>query len=78
MDGVVAVEPAASEGGVTLLRATWEGSSQNEASQDLVKQIREIEPASGEALVGGMTAETVDLASSVSAHLPWMGLAVFL
>ena len=76
IDGVAAVQPVAGEGDVTLLRAAWEGVSQSAASQDLVREIRELDPASGEALVGGMTAETVDLEASVAAHLPWMGLAV--
>ena len=69
-------EPVAEDGDVTLLRATWEGlEPEPRRSQDLVQRDPRVEPASGEALVGGMTAETVDLASSVSAHLPWMGLA---
>ena len=33
-------------------------------------------PASGEVLVGGLSADTVDLIDSVGAHLPWMGLIV--
>ena len=33
-------------------------------------------PASGEALVGGPTAETIDLEASVAAHLLWMALVV--
>ena len=33
-------------------------------------------PTSGTALVGGLTADTVDLIDSVGAHLPWMGLIV--
>ncbi|MGH3348653.1 MAG: MMPL family transporter [Nocardioides sp.] len=74
--GVTAVQPVAEDGDVTLLRASWEGSSQTPASQDLVRDIRDVEPVSGEALVGGLTAETIDLASSVSDHLPWMGLIV--
>ena len=74
--GVTGVQPVAQNGDVTLLRASWEGSSQTPASQDLVREIRDVEPASGEALVGGLTAETIDLATSVSDHLPWMGLIV--
>ncbi len=76
VDGVVGVEAVATQDGYTLLRATWEGNSQTEASQDLVGEIRGVEPASGDVLVGGLTADTVDLLDSVSAHLPWMGLIV--
>ncbi|HEX6150304.1 MMPL family transporter, partial [Nocardioides sp.] len=38
--GVTAVQPVAADGDVTLLRASWEGSSQTPASQDLVRDIR--------------------------------------
>ncbi len=76
VDGVVAVQPGAAEGDVTLLTVVWEGEGQSQASQDLVRELRDVDPASGEALVGGLTAETVDLEASVSSHLPWMGLLV--
>ena len=78
VDGVVDVAPVEQQGDTTLLRATWEGNSQTEASQDVVRGIRAIDPESGTALVGGVTADTVDLISSVGAHLPWMGLIVVL
>jgi uncharacterized membrane protein YdfJ with MMPL/SSD domain len=76
VDGVVDVQPVAAEGDSTLLRATWEGNSQTEASQALVEAVRSVEPASGEALVGGQSAATVDLIDSVGSHLPLMGLIV--
>jgi RND superfamily putative drug exporter len=76
VDGILAVQPVATEGDTTLLRASWAGNTQSEHSQDLVKELRELEPASGEALVGGMSANTVDLIDSVGTHLPWMGLIV--
>jgi trehalose monomycolate/heme transporter len=76
VDGVASVQPMAGEGDVTLLQVAWEGSSQSTASQDLVREVRDVAPASGEALVGGLTAETVDLEASVAANLPWMGLVV--
>ncbi len=73
IDGVLNVQPVAAEGESTLLRATWAGNSQTEASQDLVKAIRGVEPGSGDALVGGLAADTVDLIDSVGSHLPLMG-----
>ncbi len=76
VDGVIAVQPVATEGDATLLRASWAGNSQSEQSQAIVKEIREIEPASGTSVVGGLSADTVDLIASVGAHLPWMGLIV--
>lgn len=75
--GVVDVRPVATEGGTTLLRAAWRGNSQSEASQQVVRDLRAVEaPAGSEALVGGLTADTVDLATSVGDHLPLMGLIV--
>jgi uncharacterized membrane protein YdfJ with MMPL/SSD domain len=76
IDGIVSVVPVAEEGNATLLRAVWEGNTQTQASQDLVEQIRTVRPASGEVLVGGIAADTVDLIDSVGAHLPMMALIV--
>jgi uncharacterized membrane protein YdfJ with MMPL/SSD domain len=76
VDGVLDVQPVTAQDGVTLLRASWEGNSQTEESQEIVQALREIEPGSGEVLVGGPTAATVDLIDSVGGHLPWMGLIV--
>ncbi len=76
VEGVVDVQDVAAESGVVLLRAAWDGNSQTERSQAIVEDLREVDPASGEVLVGGLTADTVDLIDSVGAHLPWMGLIV--
>jgi uncharacterized membrane protein YdfJ with MMPL/SSD domain len=76
VDGIVAVQPVATEGGTTLLRAVWEGNSQTERSQDIVRDLRDVDPETGTALVGGLAADTVDLIDSVADHLPWMGLIV--
>ncbi|HVQ96575.1 MAG TPA: MMPL family transporter [Mycobacteriales bacterium] len=47
------------------------------ASRDLVNRIRALPaPAGGTVLVGGQTAELVDLLHSVGSRLPWMGLLV--
>jgi RND superfamily putative drug exporter len=75
--GVVDVRPVDGEGDTVLLRAAWEGNSQSEASQQVVRDLRAVDsPAGTEALVGGLTADTVDLASSIQQHLPWMALIV--
>jgi uncharacterized membrane protein YdfJ with MMPL/SSD domain len=77
VEGVVDVRPVESRDGTTLLRAAWEGNSQSEGSQAVVERLREVPaPDGAEALVGGLTADTVDLTSSISAHLPWMALIV--
>jgi RND superfamily putative drug exporter len=73
VDGIVAVQPVAAEGESTLLRAVWDGNSQTEESQDIVQALREVDPPAGEVLVGGQTADTVDLVASVGSHLPAMG-----
>jgi RND superfamily putative drug exporter len=78
LDGVTGVQPVVAEGDATLLRVSWAGNSQSEDSQAMVEAIRDVRPASGEVLVGGLSADTVDLIDSVGAHLPWMGLIVAL
>lgn len=75
--GVTDVRPVVSEDGTTLLRAAWDGNSQSEDSQQVVRDLRAVDgPAGTDALVGGLTSETVDLAESVGDHLPLMGLIV--
>ncbi|MGH3362155.1 MAG: MMPL family transporter [Nocardioides sp.] len=76
VDGIVGVQPVAQEGEFTLLRAFWNGNSQTERSQDIVRELRTVDPDQGRALVGGLTADTVDVIGSVGDHLPWMGLIV--
>ncbi len=78
VDGVTDVQTVATKGDSTLLRASWGGNSQSEHSQGVIEDIRDVQPASGDVLVGGLSADTVDLIDSVGAHLPWMGLIVAL
>jgi RND superfamily putative drug exporter len=62
---------------LTLVQATWLGNSQTSSSQDVVKEIRAVEQPSGAtALVGGPTADAVDLIDSIGNTLPWMALTV--
>ena len=62
---------------VTLVDATWAGNAQTEASQELVRDLRAVDTGDGvEALVGGPTAQAVDLVDSVGSHLPRMALVV--
>jgi len=73
LPGVLDVRPVDSKDGVTLLRATWAGNSQTQASQRIVERMREIPGPSGEhVLIGGLSADTVDLLGSIKSHLPWM------
>jgi len=63
---------------VTLVRATWAGNSQTQASLDVVEALRALDvpgvagSAGDHVLIGGLSADTVDLLSSIKTHLPWM------
>jgi RND superfamily putative drug exporter len=64
-------------GPTSLLQVTWLGNSQSERSQQLVRNLRAVDPGPGaDALVGGISASAVDLIDSIGARLPWMGLIV--
>jgi RND superfamily putative drug exporter len=76
VDGITQVQPVETQGDTALLRAVWEGNSQTQRSQEIVRDLRAVEPPEGDVLVGGLTADTVDLIDSVGQHLPWMGLIV--
>ncbi|WP_299056059.1 MMPL family transporter [uncultured Nocardioides sp.] len=76
VDGVEAqvldtVDGAGAEG-AALLRASWSGSSQSQSSQDLLRDLREVQPDAGSALVGGVTAESVDTIDVLAERLPLM------
>ena len=63
----------------SLVQVSWFGNSQTERSQQLVRDLRAIDPIAGaNTMVGGTSATTVDLVDSIGAHLPWMGFFVVL
>jgi len=77
VDGVLDARQVDAQDGVTLLRASWAGNSQTQASQDAVVAIRDVPgPGGTDVLVGGLTADTVDLLTSLEAHLPWMAVII--
>jgi RND superfamily putative drug exporter len=81
VDGVTQAQAVASKtvdgAQLTLLQATWKGNSQTSASQDVVRGIRAAAPPTGStAMVGGPTADAVDLIHSIGNRLPWMALTV--
>ncbi len=81
IDGVQSAGPidqATSGGGTTsLVQVSWLGNGQSERSQQLVRVLRGVDPGpGGDALVGGTSANAVDLIDSIGAHLPWMGVVV--
>jgi|Tabmets5t2r1_1033131.scaffolds.fasta_scaffold08544_2 uncharacterized membrane protein YdfJ with MMPL/SSD domain len=62
---------------VALVQATWSGNGQTEESQQIVQDLRGVDPPGDvDVLVGGSSAATVDLIDSVGERLPWMGLLV--
>jgi RND superfamily putative drug exporter len=81
--GVASVQPLSTTSldgqPLTLVQASWHGNSQTRASQELVTRLRAVSPGPGvSALVGGPTADAVDLIASIGQHLPWMALMVAL
>ena len=77
VDGIVAVQPVAAEGDNTLLRARL-GRQQPDRGEPGHRHgaARRRAGRPARSLVGGTTADTVDLIASVGSHLPWMGLIV--
>jgi uncharacterized membrane protein YdfJ with MMPL/SSD domain len=64
-------------GMTSLVQVSWLGESQSEQSQQLVRDLRAVDPGAGaNALVGGFSASAVDIIDSIGARLPWMGLFV--
>ena len=73
VERVVDVRTVEQKDGFTLLRAVWTGNSQTGASRQVVTDLRDIPgPAGEKVLIGGLSADTVDLLSSIKHHLPWM------
>jgi RND superfamily putative drug exporter len=71
------VAPKSGAGPTSLIQVSWLGESQSEQSQQLIRDLRAVDPGAGaHALVGGFSASTVDLVDSLGARLPWMGLFV--
>jgi RND superfamily putative drug exporter len=65
------------DGTTSLVQVSWLGHSQSEKSQQLVRDLRAVDPGAGaNALVGGASASAVDLIDSIGARLPLMGLFV--
>jgi trehalose monomycolate/heme transporter len=66
-----------STGPTSLVQVSWPGNGQTGQSQQVVRDLRAVNPGAGVgALVGGASASAVDLIDSIGAHLPWMGLFV--
>ena len=73
-------EVAAPSGGgdtTSLVQVSWLGNGQTVQSQQLVRDLRAVDPGAGvNALVGGTSANAVDLIASIGSRLPWMAAFV--
>src|SRR5205085_1055583 len=75
VDGVEDVVPVAQQGADHLIRVQWTANSQAASSRTVVEGLRAVDPpGAATALVGGLSADTVDLLDSLRAHLPWMAV----
>jgi uncharacterized membrane protein YdfJ with MMPL/SSD domain len=78
--GVYRVKHAEELGSGVLVRAALRTDSESPAAKGQVKDIRKmlkrIEPAGTEVLVGGVTAEQIDLEEHVAHSAPWIALFV--
>src|ERR1035437_6458520 len=72
-----AVARPSGAGMTDLVQVSWLGESQGEQSQQLVRDLRAVNPGAGAtALVGGFSASAVDLVASIGGPRPSMGLFV--
>ena len=69
--------PKTGAGTASLVQVSWPGNGQTEQAQQMVRELRAVDPGPGvSALVGGTSASTVDLVDSIGDRLPWMGVIV--
>jgi uncharacterized membrane protein YdfJ with MMPL/SSD domain len=72
LPGATAATVAAEQDGVTVIDVTYTGESAAEPARDLVLAVRDVpEPDGSEVLVGGYSAELVDLLDGLGAKIPW-------
>jgi RND superfamily putative drug exporter len=77
LPGVSAADLTGTNGDTSRISVSFDGQPTSPAARDLVGDIRHlIAPPGSEVLVGGQTAELVDLLHSLGATLPWMALFV--
>jgi RND superfamily putative drug exporter len=75
LDGVLGVTPQAARNGSALLSVNYTGGALDPAAIKLVDEIRALpHPAGAQLLVGGSTAQNIDLRASIGDTLPWMAL----
>jgi trehalose monomycolate/heme transporter len=75
--GVTGVQVTGVHGSTVLLDAGYRPETDSPQARQIVTEIRDIPPPPhASVLVGGQTAQTVDLLSSLGATLPWMALLI--
>jgi RND superfamily putative drug exporter len=75
--GVQDAEVSGIKGSVARVAVSYAGDPLSAESRTVVSEIRAVPPPDGaQVLVGGVTAELVDLLNSLADTLPWMGLIV--
>ena len=75
--GIAAAAVTAEADDTALVEARYDADPQSEEARDIIAGLRAIDPPSGATtLVGGETAQLVDLLSSIARTLPLMGLVV--
>ena len=79
VDGVIDVTATGDSGATTLFDVTYSAVDNTAEGTVLVEDLREVAvPDGAEVLVGGQSAQLVDLLDSLGDTLPWMGLLVVL
>ncbi len=79
VDGVIDVTATGDSGATTLFDVTYSAVDNTAEGTGLVEDLREVAvPDGAEVLVGGQSAQLVDLLDSLGDTLPWMGLLVVL
>ncbi len=77
--GVEEVTVSAEQDGAALLEARYAADPQSEAARNIVEGLRAVAPPAGaSALIGGETAQLVDLLDSLASTLPVMAVLVVL
>ena len=75
--GVTGVDITGAAGDTARVSVRYDTEPISGASRDLAERIRAVPaPDGGRVLVGGQTAELVDLLNSIGSRLPWMALIV--
>ncbi len=79
VEGVRDVTTTGEDGGRTLLDVSYQAGDNSAEGTALVEELRAVAvPDGAQALVGGQSAQLVDLLASLGDTLPWMGVMVVL